>query len=82
MNIRFCNMCGKRMDFWDVNEDNTIHTRAGYGSKYDEEEIELHMCCECFDEIIDQCVISPLSSRKEEYIITKSQPDEECGFLE
>lgn len=67
MNIRYCNVCGTRMDFWDINEDNTIHTTAGYGSKYDEEEIEIHFCCNCFDKIIDNCAISPLVRRFKNY---------------
>lgn len=63
MNIRYCNICGSKMDFWDIQEDNTIHTTAGYGSKYDEEEIELHICCDCMDRIIDECKITPIVSK-------------------
>ena len=67
MNIRYCNICGSKMDVWDVQEDYTIHTRIGYGSKYDEEEIELHICCDCMDKLIDNCAISPLISRAADY---------------
>ena len=48
------------MDVWDVQEDYTIHTRIGYGSKYDEEEIELHICCDCMDKIIDKVFLKRL----------------------
>lgn len=67
MNIRYCNICGSRMDFWDIQEDYTIHTTAGYGSKYDEEEIELHICCDCMDKIIDSCAVSPLAKFSRNY---------------
>ena len=62
------------MDFWDIQEDNTIHKTAGYGSKYDEEEIELHICCDCMDKIIDQCKITPIVSRAEDYRLIKVEP--------
>ncbi len=80
MNIRYCNICGSKMDLWDIQEDYTIHTRAGYGSKYDEEEIELHICCDCMDKLIDKCAISPLASHAADYKLIKEEP--ECGFLE
>ena len=74
MNIRYCNICGSKMDFWDVQEDYTIHTTAGYGSKYDEEEIELHICCDCMDKIIDQCKITPITSHAADYRLIKVEP--------
>ena len=80
MNIRYCNICGSKMDCWDVQEDYTIHTRAGYGSKYDEEDIELHICCDCMDKIIDSCAISPIVSQYGNYKLVKEE--QECGFLD
>ena len=74
MNIRYCNICGRKMDFWDIQEDYTIHTTAGYGSKYDEEEIELHICCDCMDKIIDQCKITPITSQATYYRLIKAEP--------
>jgi hypothetical protein len=68
------------MDVWDVQEDYTIHTRIGYGSKYDEEEVELHICCDCMDKIIDKCVISPLASQASNYKLVADEATE-CGFL-
>lgn len=80
MNIRYCNICGSKMDFWDIQEDYTIHTTAGYGSKYDEEEIELHICCDCMNKIIDRCAISPIAGAAADYKLVKEEL--ECGFLE
>ena len=74
MNIRYCNICGSKMDFWDIQEDYTIHTTAGYGSKYDEEEIELHICCDCMDKIIDQCKITPIANQAANYRLIKVEP--------
>lgn len=74
MNIRYCNICGSKMDFWDIQEDFTIHTTAGYGSKYDEEEIELHICCDCMDRIIEQCKITPIASQAAEYRLVRNEP--------
>lgn len=80
MNIRYCNICGNKMDFWDIQEDYTIHTTAGYGSKYDEEEIELHICCDCMDKIIDQCKITPIARCAAEYALVRQE--RECGFID
>ena len=65
------------MDFWDIQEDNTIHKTAGYGSKYDEEEIELHICCDCMDKLIDRCVISPIVSKSGDYRLVKDEQERE-----
>lgn len=55
-----CNKCGKELDFWDIQEGYTIETRIGYGSKHDCCELSLHLCCECMDELIDSCEVSPI----------------------
>lgn len=65
------------MDFWDIQENNTIHKTAGYGSKYDEEEIELHICCDCMDKLIDRCVISPIVSESGDYKLVKDEQERE-----
>lgn len=31
----YCNKCGKKLDFWDVQEDFSMQRNLGYGSKYD-----------------------------------------------
>ena len=48
------------MDVFDLQEHFSIHTRLGYGSRYDEDELELDLCCECMDKLIDECVIPPI----------------------
>lgn len=57
-------MCGKQFDIWDEQENFGIHHLVGYGSKYDGERIEMDLCCDCFDKIIDtlipMCVHSPI----------------------
>lgn len=58
--LRQCNICGKDLDLFDMQEDFTIHRRVGYGSKYDLNEIKICFCCGCFDRIVDSCKISPL----------------------
>jgi hypothetical protein len=55
-----CNLCGKPLDEWDLQEDFTIHTTVGYGSKYDLSKVHLQLCCDCFDKIVDSCKISPV----------------------
>ena len=56
-----CNLCGKELDFWDVQEDFTLHRHGGY----DGEVIKLRLCCECFDHIVDECKVSPIEEVKE-----------------
>ncbi len=50
-----CDLCGKELDFWDEQENYSIHKEVGYGSKYDGEVIDLRFCCGCFDKLVDQC---------------------------
>lgn len=57
---RICNICGKKFDEWDEQEDFTIHTHLGYGTKYDGETLNLNICCDCMNDIIDSCTVSPL----------------------
>lgn len=56
----FCNCCGKKFTMWDIQENISIHKTMGYGSDYDGEEIEIDFCVECFDKIVERCVISPI----------------------
>lgn len=65
-----CNKCGKQFDFWDTQENFDIHTVCGYGSKFDGEEIELDLCCSCFDKLVEECAISPLKKNEREAIIS------------
>lgn len=55
-----CNKCGKEMDIWDRQENFYIRGICGYGTKYDGSEIQLNLCCDCMEELIDTCVVSPV----------------------
>ena len=43
-----CNLCGKELDFFDRQENFTIHTRIGYGSVHDG------------DKVVAMCTVSPI----------------------
>lgn len=59
---------------WDKHEAFGFHYQVGYGSVHDGEQIELDLCCDCFDKIMDmlipRCKISPIkdTGRKLEVI--------------
>lgn len=57
--IKHCNYCGISLDEFDLRENFTIHKTVGYGSVHDGEDIDLQLCCRCFDEFVDKCKISP-----------------------
>lgn len=56
-----CNKCGKELDIWDNQERFYIENNyLGYGTKYDGDKLRIDFCCKCMEEIIEQCVISPI----------------------
>jgi hypothetical protein len=55
-----CNVCGKEFDFFDSQEDFKIHSFCGYGTKFDGSVINMHICCDCLEKIVDSCAISPV----------------------
>ena len=57
----FCNMCGKPLDFWDVQEDFSLHRHLGYGTKFDGSRLSIQLCCDCMERVIEQCNISPVT---------------------
>ena len=57
-----CNKCGKQLDIIDINSEFTIHKDLGYGTKYDGETLDLKLCCDCMEEIIDSCRFSPITA--------------------
>lgn len=69
MRKRVCNMCGKDFDIWDNQEDFALYRNIGYGSKYDEHKIELDLCCNCFDKLVDEYIVPNC----------KINPMEDCG---
>ena len=62
--IHACNMCGKQLDEWDIQEKFGFDYYIGYGSKHDMEHAKARFCCDCFDRILDrligECKISPI----------------------
>ena len=55
-----CNKCGKKFDIWDTQENFSVYRRLGYGTKYDGDDLELDLCCDCMEKLIDECIISPI----------------------
>lgn len=56
-----CNRCGRELDFWDLQQDFTIHKeKLGYGTSHDGDSVHLQVCCSCFDALVDECVIDPV----------------------
>ena len=68
--VKNCNMCGKKFDMWDEEENFCFHHRFGYGSKYDCYQLDLKLCCKCFDSLMDElvprCKTNPLPDPYEE----------------
>ena len=60
-----CNVCGKQID--QIYENQlviSIHNYIGYGSKHDGDKIDLDICADCFDKLIDgfreKCAVNPI----------------------
>ena len=58
-----CNMCGKELDMWDEQEDFSIYRACGYGTKFDGYSIQLDLCCDCMEKLVDSCLVSPVISK-------------------
>lgn len=57
-----CNKCGTELDRFDIQECFYIESDyLGYGTKYDGDRLRIDFCCKCMEEIIEQCVISPIT---------------------
>ena len=53
MIIHKCDLCGKFLNEYDEQENFGLHyNNIGYGSKYDGCNINIDMCCECFDKMM------------------------------
>ena len=48
-----CTLCGKKMTMWDKQEKFMLNYHVGYGSKYDTTIVDVRLCCDCFDKLID-----------------------------
>lgn len=58
---KVCSRCGGELDFYDLQQDFSIHKKIGYGSIYDGCSVDLQLCCECFDRMVETCAVSPIS---------------------
>lgn len=60
----WCNMCGKIMDI--IGIENGIHVKKpiGFGSIHDGGKLDIHICCDCMDDLIDKCDIYPVSGEE------------------
>lgn len=56
-----CHHCGEVLDEWSYYEDIHIQKYLGYGSRYDGKELRMQLCCDCLDNYIEECKLSPLS---------------------
>jgi len=57
---RVCNYCGKELDLFDLQEDFSIHRQhIGYN-------VDLQLCCDCFDKIVSECNVSPIEEVDDE----------------
>lgn len=60
-----CNVCGKDMDIFDKQTGISCTGKLlGYGSEFDGDVLNIHICCDCLDKIIKDCKISPLENYK------------------
>ena len=71
MQKKYCNVCGKEFNEWDAQENFSIKKRIGYGSKYDMQDLELDICIDCMDKLIDRCRISPIEGDRLRLVETK-----------
>lgn len=64
MTKHVCNVCGRDFDHLDERQGANFTHLVGYGSKYDGATVELDVCCECLDNILDMlvsgCKINPI----------------------
>ena len=58
----YCNKCGKKLDIWDIQENFSMQRHLGYGSRYDGDNLDLDLCCDCMDKIIEECAIPPVET--------------------
>lgn len=61
-NEKICNRCGSTLDVFDLQQNFKIRRHIQYGSVYDGRTVNYNLCCDCFDHLIVECVVSPLGS--------------------
>lgn len=58
---KFCSGCGKSIDMFDEMSGISVKKPLGFGSQYDGQFLNIRLCCECTDEVIKSCKISPIT---------------------
>lgn len=48
---KICNLCGRELNMFDLNEDFSIAKQCGYGTKYDGCVVKIRICCNCIDNL-------------------------------
>lgn len=79
-----CNMCGRPLTKWDIQENFGFDYHIGYGSRHDMEIIKARFCCDCFDDLLDmliyKCKINPVVGNydlvSEDGVLLAKDPDE------
>ena len=70
MKIYKCNICGRTIDEYDVESGFAIQYRPGWRSKYDNECVNVDLCVDCSDAMIDTlialCKIHPIQNSQQE----------------
>lgn len=66
MTRKFCNMCGREMDWADDSAEFNIHTYLGYGTRYDGGYLRLDLCCNCMERLIEECELNPVEENEYE----------------
>lgn len=65
MKIFKCDFCGKELDEFDTQEGFGFHhSHIGYGSQYDGKSINIDLCCDCFDKMMEEYVEPKLEINK------------------
>ena len=62
-----CTMCNKILNEWDRYGDFSCHKWIGYGSKYDENRLDVELCSECFDKVVSFIVNNSATNPLREY---------------
>lgn len=52
-----CNICGKEFDEFDWQNSFGVHQAVMYGSQFDGFAINLDLCCECFDKLMEDYIL-------------------------
>ena len=67
--VKYCTMCNKTLDEWDLQEDFSYHKWIGYGSVYDLNKLDIQLCCGCFDKVLTFVLKSSVNNPLQEYDI-------------